>query len=290
MKEQFKLDFFSAPEDFSACESESSSGFDLSRGRVRQLLSRAVVRWLYENDAPTGFGLGANTRISRFKADVAAFWSESMRNPHEEGPTQILRPQRTMIVECFVDRDQCWPDCTRAAELVPQLEASKREKTRLEQLIKKREPELRDGNVLFEEYAEWRYEDSENRDYHKVQREIIKLERALLRGTAFEQICSAEVADQLLLAVPAGTVDAREMADGWGLLWVHDDLSVTLEKQPEMRDCIPANRLHLVQNIAAAASRDALFNAGVSVRGDDSVVLVQPPRGHRRPKKFNLRH
>ncbi len=261
----------------------------MTRGRVHTLLERAVVRWLYQVAPPTGIGLKVSTRLTRFQADVAAFWSKPVRNPHREGPRKILQPRRSMIVQCFVEREECWPDCTRAAELVPQLEARKAERAKAERFIEETEPELRDGNVLFEEYAEWRYEDSANAEYHRLQREIHKLERSLLHGTMFERLCSAEVADQLVLAVPAGVVAPKEMADGWGLLWVHDDLSVTIEKGPEMRDCIAANRLHLVQNIAAAASDAVMFHSGVRVRNDGKVSLVQPPRGHRRPKKFSLK-
>lgn len=259
-----------------------------SAGATKRLLQRAVVRWLQEVDPPSGMALGASTRICRFRADVAAFWSQSIRNPHREGPARILQPRRSMIVQCFAEREECWPDCARAAELMPKLDACKTERARLERAIRESEPELRDGNVLFEEYAEWRYEDSANREYHRLHREILQLERSLLQGTEFERICSAEVADQLLLAVPAGVVQAEEMADGWGLLWVSDDLNVTVQKGPELRDCMPANRAHLVQNIAVAATSDVLFHAGLRPGKDGRVSLVQPPRGHRRSKTFHL--
>ncbi len=261
------------------------------RGQRRALLRRAVLRWLYQEVPPTGAAFNVSTRISRFRADVAAFWSGKLRNPHREGPTQILKPRRTMLVECYADREECWPDCARAASLVGELARWKARRQALEGEIRDREPGLRDGNVLFPEYAEWRYEDSENRDYHRVQRQIVDLERALLKGTRFEKICSSELADQLLLAVPAGLVRPEEMADGWGLLWVHPDLRVEVRREPEDRECIFENRLHLVQNVAAAASEAVLFAAGVQPRLSDQrrrMVLVQPPRGHRRVKRFRL--
>jgi hypothetical protein len=290
MVSQSEFDFFKPKQESYEMAKPTSQAVlkGMTSGRMRSFLERAVVRWLYQVDPPTGIGLKVSTRLTRFQGDVAAFWSKPVRNPHREGPRKILQPRRSMIVQCFVEREECWPDCTRAAELVPQLEDRKAERAEAERFIQETEPELRDGNVLFEEYAEWRYEDSANSEYHRLQREIHKLERSLLHGTMFERLCSAEVADQLVLAVPAGVVVPKEMADGWGLLWVHDDLSVTVEKGPEMRDCIAANRLHLVQNIAASASNDVMFHSGVRVHNDGKVSLVQPPRGHRRPKKFSL--
>ncbi len=288
MKEQLII-----PYDYKACGSLAEKERRMqSRGRRRLLLQRAVLKWLLEHDPPAAMACGVSTRISKYRADVAAFWNHKVRNPHREGPTQILRPHRTLIVECYAEREECWPDCARARGLVDELERWKQRRMTLEEEIRRHEPELRDDDVLFAEYAEWRYEDSDNRDYHRVQSKILQLEQALLKGTRFEKICSSELADQLLLAVPAGVVRPEEMADGWGLLWVHNDLAVEEIRSPDNRECIAENRMHLVQNIAAAATSSVLFANGVQPRMSDrkgqKVVLVQPPRGHRRAKRFRL--
>jgi len=249
------------------------------------LLQRAVLRWLVEERAPTAVALEVPTRVARFRADVAAFWSAPRRNPRDEGPRRLLVPTRTTIVECYTEREECWPDCVRTAEIMPLLQGCKARRADLESEVRQSEPELRDSSSLFEEYASWHFDRSRNPDYQTVLREIEVLERALVEGTRFEQVRSAEVADQLFLAVPAGLMRADEVANGWGLLWVHPDLHVTVEKDADRRACHEANRIHLVQNIAAAATRAVLMTGGVRRdRTSEKAFFVRTPRARRKPE------
>jgi len=241
----------------------------------RQALQRAVLHWLEETDRPTGLACDVVTRISLLRADVAAFWSGPVRNPHKEGPTRIMQPIRTMLVQCHLERDECWPDCIRSAEILPKLKALKAELVQVQETIRHEEPQLRDDDALFEEYAEWRYEDSANRHYHHLRRAIEKLEHGLYHGTKFERIRRAQVADLLYLAVPAGMVEPDELADGWGLLWIEQDLSVRQMAVPESRDCLPSNRMHLIQNLATACRDHTLLAHGVG-RKKDKVPFVRP--------------
>ena len=257
--------------------------------RRRFHLRLAAVKWLLgQTPPPVGLALGVPTRISKFQADIAAFWNQPVRNPLDEGPTQILRPARTAILQICFTRDECWDGCVHSRELAPRLGELKRRIAALEIEIRAQEPELREDGALFEEYAVWKYEDSRNLDYHRLRRDIVKTEQALYKGTPFERIRQAALADQLWLAVPTGLIRKEELADGWGLLWVADDLSVTVEHPAEDRHCLEGNRMHLVQNIAAAASDAVLFGLGVQVRPDGACVLVQPPRGHRKPRTATL--
>ena len=256
--------------------------------RRRQALRRAVLRWLLTTENPTGAATDTITRLSKLRADIAAFWSRPMRNPHAEGPGQLWQPARTAIVQCFLSRQECWPDWSRSAELAPRLRDLKLRQHQLEAAIRESEPELRDGDALFDEYAEWRYDDTANRDYHHVRRDLEKTEQALYRGTQFERIRQAALADQLYLAVPTGLIQPEELANGWGLLWVADDLAVTVAAAPEIRECHPENRLHLVQNIAAAGTSAVLFAMGLRAQTDGTLQFVQPPRGHRRPQALTL--
>ena len=256
--------------------------------RRRQALRRAVLRWLLATENPTGAATDTITRLSKLRADIAAFWSRPVRNPHAEGPGQLWQPARTAMVQCFLSRQECWPDWSRSAELAPRLRDLKLRQHQLEAGIRESEPELRDGDALFDEYAEWRYDDTANRDYHHVRRDIEKTEQALYRGTQFERIRQAALADQLYLAVPAGLIQPEELANGWGLLWVADDLTVTVAATPEIRECHPENRLHLVQNIAAAGTGAVIFAMGLRAQTTGDLQFVQPPRGHRRPQPLTL--
>jgi hypothetical protein len=260
-----------------------------TRYRMHLALRRAVVRWLLESEKPTGMAVGVITRIAKFRADVAAFWSRPVRNPQDEGPTQLLVPCRTAILQSFLTREECWPDCSRSGELVPRLRELKQRLHDLEAAIRRQEPELRDGGALFEEYAVWRYEDSRNREYHRLKRDIEKTEHALYEGTQFERIRQAALADQLHLAVPSGLIQPEELADGWGLLWVDDDLTVRQVLAPQPRDCHQSHRMHLVQNIAAAGGEAVRFALGLREQADGHHLFVQPPRGHRRAQPLTLR-
>ncbi len=249
----------------------------------RKALRRAVLRWILSEDKPTACAMDVVTRISRIRADVAAFWSAPTQNPRREGPRRIYQPRRSTIIQCYVERDECWPDCSRALDLLPELRKLKERLGKIEARLRENEPHLRADDGLFEELAEWRYEKTRDREYHRIRRQIEKCEHALYNGTKFERIRTAALADQLYLAVPAHTVQPEELADGWGLLWVHPNLRVEIKSPATFRDCLPENRMHLVQNIAAAATAAVLFAAGVRRSKDAGYYLTRPPRGHRAP-------
>jgi hypothetical protein len=263
---------------------ESGTGSASAR---RQAIRRAALCWLEQTAPPTGVATFVVTRIQRTRADVAAFWSAPVRNPACEGPDRILTPVRTAVIQCYAEREECWPDCTRSQEMLPKLKGLKSELAEVEATIRQEEPRLRDTNALFEEYALWRYEESHNRRYHALRRAISRVEGSLYEGTSFERIRSAQLADHLYLAVPAGLVERSELAEGWGLLWVDDDLSVRVVVEAEARECLPANRFHLVQNIAAAAKVSELLANGVA-RREEAVILARPMRCRRAEETVRL--
>lgn len=258
-----------------------------SDARRRRHIRRAAMRWLVAERAPTGAACDVITRIRRIRADVAAFWSQPVRNSQSEGPERILQPEHTLIIECSSRRDQCWPDCADSARVAPQLVELRHKQAELESDIRRDEPHLRDTNTLFEEYAEWRYDHTRNPDYKRLRAEIENLEHALYAGTRFERIREAALADELYLAVPEELIEPEELADGWGLLWIRNDMSVEVKRQAVVRDCLPDNRFHLVQNIAAASLDANLFATGIR-RSGDTVTFVRQPRGRRRPEHPEL--
>ncbi|MFW6414172.1 MAG: hypothetical protein ACOCZS_02615 [Verrucomicrobiota bacterium] len=256
----------------------------------RRLLIRSVMAWLNNSSpAPTGFAANVPTRLSHFQTHIGAFISKPVRNKAATGPGKILEPQATMIFQCYTHRENCWSRCARAENILPELRKAKEKRDSLQLQIQKHEPELKDPDSLFEEYAEWRYEETGNPEYHRIQKEISNLEHALLEGTPFEQLRNAEVANYLYLAVPAGEIVKDELADSWGLLWVHPDLQITVEREPAFRHCPLTNQYHFVQNVAAAASRSVNFAYGLHYsKSDNQTYLVKPPRGHRRPIEYRL--
>jgi len=241
-------------------------------------MRRAVLGWL-AGQSPSGLALGVPTRVSKFKADAAAFWSK----PNSR---RMMRPEKTVIVEIRRGRGDFWPDCAESAKLLPILCGLKERKEALEAKIRVDEPELMDSDTLFSEYASWNYAATSNREYHKCLRRLEETEKALYAGSRFERIRSAHVANFLYLAAPAGTISPGELADGWGLLAINRDLSIEILKEPEHWDCPERNQLHLIQNIASKSMDSVCFAHGIHVLADGSTSYLPIPRKRRakRPK------
>lgn len=236
-------------------------------------LKRAALGWLI-SQKPDAIGHMVPTRISKYCADIAAFWSAGRRR---------LLPKKTLIIEVRNNRGDCWPDCSGHEGLLNQLRDTKEIKRSIEVKIRKDEPHLKDTDNLFNEYESWRYKESKNKEYHKCLKEIDKLERAIYNGSFFEQLRRAEVADYLYLAVSEGTVHGDELADGWGLIYVKPDMSVELVKTAEFRDCPIEKKMHLAQNVAITCRKSLLFSMGIREGADGRAFFTPIP--HRRRGK-----
>ncbi len=254
----------------------------------RRQLRRAALRWLGENDPPAGMATQVATRLSRYRADVAAFWNRAVRNHKNQGPSRLLVPQKTALFQCFTARRECWPHCTEAEKLLPVLRELSEQLEQIKGRIRIEEPELQDDGALFEEFAEWDYKKSANPEYHRLHEQLKSYEKAVYEGTKFEQMRQAELADELYLVVPQNMVDPDELAEGWGLLWVTEDLGVELVKTPDHHECMHDNRMHLIQNIAAANSQHTLFVNGLRQRRNGEISYVKKPRGHRKTQTPQL--
>lgn len=235
-------------------------------------MQQAVIGWLLPQQ-PSGIGLRVPTRISRFQADIAAFWSVPQK--------QLLQPVKTVIVELRDNREQCWADCADREKLLKELRKQKENKEKFEADIRDNEPELKELDNLFDEYQSWNYSASTNINYHKCLRKIEKLQHSLYKGSKFEQIRSGHVATHLYLAVPDGEVHADELADGWGLLYINPQLQITEIKCAEEQESPATSRLHLIQNIAAANLKSVAFENGV-VESSDKIFFVKRPHRRRR--------
>lgn len=235
-------------------------------------IKQALIGWLLQQD-PTGIAIRVPTRISRYLADIAAFWSLPVN--------KLLTPQRTMIIEIRHGREACWPDCADKELLLNLLREAKSIKTELEKRIQREEPELVDTNVLFEEYRDWNYHESKNSYYHETCRKVEKLEHAIYKGSRFEMIRTGRVADLLYLAVPENSVTPDEVADGWGLLYFNNHGKVTEVKPAESWNCSVKKRQHLIQNIATVNSQDMLFKNGIRCAKNKTVSFTKAPKRRR---------
>ncbi len=238
-------------------------------------LKRASLAWMAQQ-GPTALASKVPTRLKKFCATVAAFWSEPGRKK------RLLKPLRTAIIEVRHDRETCWPESARTSEILPAIREAKERKTLIETEIRRTEPNLKDTDVLFPDFESWDYRSSSNKEYHRCLKRIEELEHSLYKGSRFERIRQARVANELYLAVPEEAVHPHELADGWGLLYIAPDLRAILVKPAEPFDCPEENQMHLAQNVAASSMRDVLFANGVHLSSDGSISIIAPPR-RRRP-------
>jgi hypothetical protein len=299
MSDQMELNLFSEPEGQPPVKPEKSQAAKPSSKpkpsspetvarqdeiSVKRLdLQRAVMGWLNQGGA-TGMAAQVPTRVSRYKADVAAYWSQVCRRRLESGPARVLRPQKTVVVEIRCTRSECWPDCGNSEELAPLLRKLRRQQEELQASIRSDEPDLQHTDVLFEEYAEWDYSRTSNAAYHQLCKEIRKIEKSLYQGTKFEGLISAQVADEAYLAVPARALHPREVATGWGLIWVRENLDIEVIAPSAGHACGEENRLHLVQNIGRASRKSVLFANGVHPTSSGPIFLPIPRRRRPKPK------
>ncbi len=237
---------------------------------------QAALKWLLQQE-PSGIGLNVPTRLTKFQVDIGAFWSSADRK-------KVMRPRKTVIVEMRFDRDDCWPDISERAQLLEKLREIKGEKQQLETIIRRQEPELRVADNLFEEIEDWDYEASKNQDYYRCLKKLEEIQRALYAGSRFELIRRAHVADFLYLAVPRHLIDPSELANGWGLLYINDDLKIEEVKKAQQEETALENKLHFIQNLAASCMKNTLFVAGLNIGKNDRITCSMPPR--RRCKKI----
>lgn len=240
-------------------------------------VKQSAIAWLLKQ-APSGIGLSVPTRISRYKADIVAFWA-SPKN-------KIMLTDKTVIIELRNKREDCWPDCSRHENMLPQLIKLKARKNQLESEIRKNEPHLRDSDMLFDDYSQWNYSESTNKDYHKCYKSIDQVEHVIYKGSRFEQIRRASVANYLYLAVPSGSVHPHELADGWGLLYINDDLTIEVIKEASHWECDQKHKLHLVQNVAISNTNNLLFSMGVHKKSSDDIRISKIPQKRHAFKKI----
>lgn len=109
-----------------------------------QTLKRAALAFLAALN-PTGLALSVPTRLKKFQADAAAFWSEPA------GRRGVLRVTKTVIVETSFENIISM-DCSNQRELTALLSAAKLERCNLEAEIRRTEPHLKEMDTLFADF------------------------------------------------------------------------------------------------------------------------------------------
>ena len=277
MKNESQLIFeFAKDFDKPLLKSHNLSGHKDTEEFQERDIRRAVMAWLAKF-TPYSVGVMVPTRISKYRAGVAASWSRAVSKKGKK----TLYPYKTVIIEIRTAKDNCAVECGNEDGLNYLLATEKKRKAQLEATIRKNEPDLKLTDTLFSDIESWDYSKSENKAYSKCCGRIEELERNINNGSRFERIRQSLLADYLYLAVPGGLVKKEDIADGWGLLYVNEDMSVTLVVEPETWNCPIENKMHLVQNIAKA-STSVLYNAnGILLAKSGKTKFIRVPRKRR---------
>ena len=124
-------------------------------------LRKAVMDWLLKGEKPpTAIAFDVPMRPNGEKADIlAATFSRGFHTSFSK-KTEAALPQRVSISAfvCCANRRECLLEYADAREMSDEIARLREERTKLEEQIRKEEPELKDQNVLFEELATWDYE------------------------------------------------------------------------------------------------------------------------------------
>ena len=210
-------------------------------------------------------------RGRRFTVCCAGFWRAEGRRGS--------RVVKTAVVLMYNRVESCFADCSgrevhlaRIAELQSRREA-------LEERIRREEPHLAETDDLFSDFRTYDYRRSSNREYHRVCRELASEARILGQGGRPARVMEANAADLCYLAIPKGLIPRDAVLPSWGVVELDSGSMFRVLREPEMQPAVtPEGRLSLALNIAAAATPDARFAAGVDLRSGGKVALRRPPR------------
>ena len=262
--------------------------FSLPTTETRKTLSqkltmrRAVAKWFWENNPPNGIGIDVPTRPLSLKVDLAVVWSSLHKTTSSR--LGVFQPTQTAVVLCCQTREDCWPECSDAENIIREITELKTELAKQETDIRVTEPELRTTDMLFDEFASWDYSKSQNKAYHQNRHRLGNLETALFKGTRLARIDASQCANFRYLAVPEGTLAPNELVEDWGLFSVNlETETATLVSTPKQQEIPLEMQFHLIQNMLFASSRQVNDMLGIKFNDDGSLYLVRPPSVHHKP-------
>ena len=262
--------------------------------QLRLALRRAAIKWLLDQtpDPHVAIGTDVPTHGSVCRADVGAAWFTSQRVRLGDGHVVTLQvPSRTILVLCSTSRQDCWPQCTDAERLLSEIATLKRELRDIEQQIRANEPELRDTNMLFDEYAVWNYHASKDKNYHRLVRHIAQMEGTLFKGSRLSKLGRSMTANEIYLAVPKGVLTPDEILSSWGMLEIDPKTLESKELKPaEKLTAAPELQASLAMAIAECSTRQVADCHGLKINENKPASIVKMPTFRRTPITPSARH
>jgi len=190
----------------------------------------------------------------RFRADLAAY----RPNGKEIGTTAIF--------EC----KQALPDLRRdngcSIATAKRLEKVFQRRQGLEKNLRIHYPALRISDSLFSDFDSHNFAAIKHSGYARVLRELSALQNRLFDCTKFERLIRYRCANLFFLVVSNQLFREREIPFGWGAL-IESEGELVPVRKPLWHDVTSANRLKLLERIAAAGTR--ILNKQLEITFDD---------------------
>ena len=182
---------------------------------------------------------------ANYRADVAA-----------ATPRVLSAGAVTAVFECKASRSDFLRDSAREAGAREHLVQLSERLRALRALIGGHRPDLRRGDELFPEFDAIDLRGLRHRAHDKLAAELAAAQRKFAEGTKFAKLGRWRAASLLYLVTAPDLCAPHELPDGWGLL-VRRGEALELEVKPCLRATTPAERVALLERIAAVAGRPA---------------------------------
>ncbi len=181
---------------------------------------------------------------SGYRADVAA-----------ATPRVLSANALTAVLECKASRADFLRDSAPEVGALERIACLHGRLTALRRLIAGHRPDLRRCEELFPEFDAVDLRGLRHETHDRLATELRVAQRKLHEGTKFAKLARWHAASMLYLVAEEGILAPHELPEGWGLL-VRRGATLESVSKPCLRDTTPAERVALIERIAAmAASR-----------------------------------
>ena len=205
-------------------------------------LKALAFAWARTNGFPLA-ALEVHVPASGYRADVAA----ASRHPSAAIGAIAL-------FECKQSRTDFRRDQADEPRIQAEGAALARRIAALRSLIAVHRPDLRRGESLFAEYDCYDFGDLRHETLHRLEAELVVLQRKIIAAVKFSRLAKYGAADFLYLVTEPGIVAAHEVPNGWGLL-VRDGATLTLRQPPVRHALKPERRLAWLEMLALAGTK-----------------------------------
>jgi hypothetical protein len=232
-----------SPSDASPKRSSSESAAHIT-------LKRLAVEWALSHRLSL---CATEVRLPRcnYRADVAAC------SPRISSPNAV-----TAVFECKSSRADFLRDGAHEQEMRRKVNELSQRVHALREIIGQHRPDLRLGDELFPEFEAVDLRGVKHDTHAKLTAQLRAAQNKLMEGTKFAKLARWRCANLLYLVAEDEIVYAHEVPDGWGLLIRQGD-TLTLRVKPCMNESTIEHRIHFLERIAAAASRESSRGLGL---------------------------